>query len=101
MYTNKTANLKMQKPLVKTLELDRSIYQCEVLDYDEKSERILLRLKGSNIQKLALNTTYECQILLGDKNVLCTGIIQERYVDERGCILNLRIESGFYEINIK
>jgi hypothetical protein len=101
MYTNKTVNLKMQKPLVETLEFDPNTYLCEVLEYEQNSERILLRLSGNHIQKLALNTIYECQILLEDTNILCTGIIKERYIDERGCILNLRIESGFYEINIK
>ena len=101
MYTKKTANLKMQKPLVKSLELDSNIYQCEVLNHDESNEKLLLRLKGIDIQRLMLNAIYECQILLEDKEVTCTGIIKERFLDERGYILNFGIEAGFYEINIK
>jgi len=101
MYTQKEATLTMRTPLVESTELDTNVYRCEVLEYDESKEKILLQLKGSKIQNLTLNAMYECQILLEEKGILCTGLIRERYIDERGCILNFRVESGFYEISIK
>jgi hypothetical protein len=101
MYTKRRAKLQMQKPLLGNLELDSNVYSCEVLEYDEVNANILLCLDGREIQSLILDAFYDCRILLEEKEACCTGVIRERYMDQKGYMLRLDIESGFYEINIK
>ena len=101
MYTGKSASLKMSKPLIENLELDNNIFQCEIMQYDESGEKLLLRLKNNQIERLSLSAIYDCQISLIDKELLCKGIIKERYSDASGSIVSFAIETGIYEINVK
>lgn len=101
MYEGNTANLQMQNVLISNGKSDRTVYRCKVLKHEEGSEDIYLSLESGLLQNILLDAEYECQIASYPTAVACKGIIKERCINENGSMLHLRIEAGFYEINIK
>jgi len=101
MFEGNTANLQMLNPLIVDAKLEKTVYRCKVLKYEEGSEEIYLSLENGVLQNILLDAVYECRIAAQPEGVACKGIIKERCLNEQGSILHLKIEAGFYEINIK
>ena len=95
------AELKMKKVLRIGDVLSEVIHKCRLTAYDSKRESIFLELIEGDFQDISLDAIYECSIISEECKSICTGRVKERYCDESGKIIRLKIENGFYKINIK
>lgn len=95
------AELKMQKVLCERHRMDENVYTCDVLRYDAQEECIVLLLKEDKLTAISLDAVYRCEVKRDGTCMWCTGRICKRYCDAQGKILKLRVENGFYKINIK
>ncbi len=95
------AKLKMQKMLYAEGQIIADTHDCLVLQYDDRQESIYLALQSGTLTNLSLDGIYRCEIHSNEENVACTGRIQERYCSGLHKVLKLRVENGFYKINIK
>lgn len=93
--------LTMKKTLLANGQLDEKNYLCEVLRYEPKRECIYLVLENDLLPVISLDAVYECKIVEGEEERVCTGRIKERFYNEYGKIMVLEIENGFYKINVK
>lgn len=101
MENRKPAQLRMKKMLCKGGSVDETIYQCSVLKYDEKAEKLYFVLEEGDLTSLSLEAVYECCIMEESACIRATGRLQERYCSENGKIAKIAIENGFYKNNIK
>ena len=95
------ADVKMQKSLCHDLELDGTVYQGELLQYNENKECIYILINSNDLTKISLDAIYVCEIYADTECLQCTGRVKERYCHELGNVLKMEIENGFYKINIK
>lgn len=101
MKEGNAAVLVMKKVLGTGKEIDKRKFLCEVLRYDSKQETIYLVMKKDVLPAISLDAIYECNIKEEENLIACTGRVQERYYNEHGKILKLKIKNGFYKINVK
>lgn len=101
MKTGDKVVLTMTKALLANKQLDEKNYLCEVLRYEPKQECIYLVLENDLLQSISLDAVYDCKIVEGEEERICTGRIKERFYNEYGKILVLEIENGFYKISLK
>jgi len=101
MKTGDKVVLTMRKTLLANEQLDEKNYLCEVLRYEPKNECIYLVLENDLLPVISLDAVYECKIVEGEEERICTGRIKERFYNEYGKILVLEIENGFYKISVK
>ncbi len=92
--------LKMKKTLKKDVKLSAYAYECDVYKYEENTESIYLTVSCS-LTDISLDAIYECKVMTDKKEVVMTGRVVERYINEDGNIVKLHIEKGFYKNNIK
>lgn len=95
------AKIKMKKSLLINGATDEKTYYCDIMKYDKEEESIYLILKDKNIMDISLDSIYECVIYRGSVGLKCEGRVEERYVNQDEQIVRLRVEKGFYKINIK
>ncbi|WP_461815784.1 hypothetical protein [Faecalimonas sp.] len=95
------AKIKMKKSLLLNSVVDEKTYYCDIMKYDKEEESIYLILKEENLMNISLDSIYECVIYRGNVGLKCEGRIEERYVSQDKQIVCLRLEKGFYKINIK
>lgn len=95
------AELKMQKVLRTGQVSDDTVYTCVVSAYCAQQESLSLILQSGKLTDLSLDAIYTCEIHTEQEQLRCTGRIRERYCDIEGKILKMKIENGFYKINIK
>ncbi len=95
------ATLIMKRVLKSNMEIDEKRYLCSVLRYEAKQECIYLVLENDLLPAICLDAVYECQIQSIEHTLICTGRIKERFYNEFGKILQLKIENGFYKICVK
>lgn len=93
--------LQMQRILKSTEEYNPKEYPCTLVSYDEKEEILHLRLLQGALTEISLDAIYRCVIEEANKSLLAEGRILERCRNEAGCMLQMRIENGFYKNNIK
>ncbi len=101
MQEKKQATLVMKKRLQAGKKLDKNTYICSVHSYSEKTESLCLLLEAGELTDLSLDAIYECNISERQYTIRAMGRIRERYRNECGKILELRIENGFYKNRIK
>lgn len=88
--------VRMQRVLHPEVVMDEAGYECEILRYDSKDERIYLLLKEAALRDISLDAVYSCVILGKDETEKLTGRMKERYISEAGKVLELQIENGIY-----
>ncbi len=101
MTSGSNATLIMTKTLNRNVQSDEKTYFCKVLSYDVKQECIYLVLESDSLSAISLDAIYKCKIYETENKVSCTGRIRERFQNQYGNIVKLKIENGFYKINLK
>ena len=101
MYEGNMAKIRMDRNLIIGGTTADILFDCKISNYDETEENILLVLQGGNLEDLSLNAVYQCEIQEAENAVLCTGIIVDRCCTSEGKIVKMKIQNGFYKINIK
>lgn len=100
MFKGNIAKLKMEKSLIIGERTEDAQFIGEVLDYQEDG-KIYFLLPNAELTELSLNAIYKCEIQTTDDAVWCTGTLVERYCADKGKVVKMKIENGFYKINIK
>ena len=95
------AELKMKKVLCAEEELRESSYQCRVLEMDNVREFLYILLDGGELEDLSLDGIYHCKVKNAEGEESCTVRIKERYLGPEGKTVKMKIENGFYKINLK
>ncbi len=98
MYEGCPAELQMRKTISADAVFDDGLYRCAVYKYDMEEDYIFLRLKEDGIETISLDAKYQCCISTKTEQILCTGVVKERFQSEDGNILVFRIENGFYSV---
>lgn len=98
MYEGCPAELQMTKTISADAVFDDGTYRCVVYKYDMEEDYISLRMKEDGIETISLDAKYQCCIFTKNEQILCTGIVKERFQSEDGSILVFRIENGFYSV---
>lgn len=95
------AKIQMEKVLRMQDKINENEYDCQVLEYNEKEERLTFLLRSGSLEQLNLDAVYQCRIQQNEECYVCQGTIRERFLDERGKVFVVSIENGFYKINLK
>ncbi len=95
------AELRMKKVLCEGEMLSKGIYSCEVLNMDAIGEYLYVLLKEDELEELSLDGIYDCKVQTGECEEICTVRIKERYIGAEGKTLKMKVENGFYKINVK
>lgn len=101
MYKGNVAKLRMEKCLTIGGQMVDTQFICEVMDYREEEGSIFLALSNGTLTDLSLNAIYKCEVQTGEYTVWCTGLLVDRYCSRDGKIVKMKIQNGFYKINIK
>ena len=101
MQKGDLVKLKMQKVLQKGLDKDAEVYCGTLVEYGETEGCIYISLQQDLLPKISLDAIYRCEISSETKSTWCTGRIGERYLEKGLNIVKLKVENGFYKINIK
>ena len=101
MYEGNMAKIRMDRNLIIGGTTDDTQFDCIVLGYDEQEGSLLLTLQAGVLTELSLNAIYRCEIYMGEHNIWCTGTIADRCCTGDGKIVKMKIQNGFYKINIK
>ena len=96
MEAGDKVKIRMLRVLNPDVVMDEADYECVILRYDPREERIYLLLKGAALQKISLDAVYSCMILRKNETEKLTGRMKERYISEVGEVLELQIENGVY-----
>ncbi len=95
------AELKVKKVLRTNELLTDKVHIGEVLHTNDKEEIICVLLKEGDLEELSLDCIYLCKVKSGEYEESCTVRVKERFVGNEGKIVRLKIENGFYKINLK
>lgn len=95
------AKIQIEKVLRMQDKINENEYDCQVLEYNEKEERLTFLLRSGSLEQLNLDAVYQCQIQQNNDYYVCQGVIRERFLDERGNVFVVSIDNGFYKINLK
>lgn len=96
MEAGDKVKVRMMRVLNPDVVMDEEDYECAILRYDPKEERIYLLLKGATLQEISLDAVYSCTILGKNETEKLTGRMKERYISEAGEVVELQIENGVY-----
>ncbi len=80
------------------VERDRSEYLCEILNYIEHENKLILKVESSALKNISLDFEYECRINEDKDTVSCKGNVVERYQSEEGSVVVFNIKKGIYKI---
>lgn len=97
MYEKSQALLKMHRMILQDSFFDKIEYQCSVLTYRPEEECLYLLSEEAELTAYSLDGIYECQIMDQDKQIVCCGMVKERYWNKLGKVLKLQIQRGFYK----
>lgn len=99
MFEMGPVKLAMVRTFGACAEVDKKVYECELIRYEKRSECIYLVLKEDALPEISGDAIYKCR--LKDEGGLCdvTGCIRERYRSEEGNILEFKIENGVYRVS--
>lgn len=101
MYKGHVATIRMDRSLLIGETAEDTQFDGIVLDYDEQEGNLLLALQTGELTEISLNAIYRCEIQMKESGVWCTGTVVDRCCSGAGKIVNIKIENGFYKINIK
>lgn len=93
--------LQMKQVLRIGASMQDTVLQGKVVHFDEKEACLYLCLETGKLTEVSLDAIYECRVVSGEEQLLCTGRIRERYCSESGKICKMEIKNGFYKINLK
>ena len=99
MFKKGPSKLMMARSFGENAVIDETIYECELLRYEKRSECIYLLLKEDVLTEISQDALYRCR--LEENDTLCEVIvrIRQRYCSEEGNILEFKIENGGYLVN--
>lgn len=101
MYDGDRAIITMIQNFKEDEEKDTTIYDCTVIEYQKEKEQIHLLMNEGQLKEISLDAIYECRVQTLKGEDVCNGVVNERYISRAGKVLELQIQNGFYEINIK
>lgn len=99
MFKKGPAKLIMVRSFGEQAAVDETVYECELLRYEKRSECIYLLLKEDALTEISQDAIYRCRLEENDMFCEVTGCIRERYCSEEGNILEFKIENGVYLVN--
>ncbi len=99
MFKKGPAQLIMARSFGKNAAIDETVYECELLRYEKRSECIYLLLKEDVLTEISQDALYRCRLEENDTLCEVIGCIRERYCSEEGNILEFKIENGVYLVN--
>lgn len=96
MFEGCKVDLKMEKTVMISSLLDESPHVCKVLRYDPEEDYITFTLELETLSSIQLDAKYRCDITTKSEVITCSGVVKERFSDEKGNVLIFKIENGFY-----
>ena len=99
MFKKGPSKLMMARSFGENAVIDETIYECELLRYEKRSECIYLLLKEGMLTEISQDALYRCRLEENDTLCEVIGCIRERYCSEEGNILEFKIENGVYLVN--
>lgn len=96
-FQGSTVKLKMKKMLLSGCEYSDVVHTCKVLDYRQELGRLYLLTGKTEVTEFSLDGVYECSWTDGEIEVVCSGMIRERYWNKLGKVVIFEIQNGFYK----
>ena len=96
MYEGCQADLKMERVISMDAVFDEEVYYCKVFKYDAEEDHMQLLLENGELSDISLDAKYDCTISTKTELLACSGVVEERFHNEKGSVLIFKIENGFY-----
>ena len=97
MYEKCQAVLKMHRMILQNSFWDKTVFQCSVIAYRPEEECLYLLSEEAELTAYSLDGIYECMITDQDNQIVCSGMVKERYWNKLGKVLKIQIQRGFYK----
>ena len=99
-YRECLVQLRMLRPILRDSVVDNNSYACKVIGYFPEEDIIYLLTGKTEITSFSLDGLYECCIQTEDEEIVCQGMIRERYWCKLGRVVVFSLCNGFY-VNVK
>ncbi len=96
MYEGCQADLKMGRVISMDAVFDEEVYCCKVFKYNAEEDHMQLLLENGELSDISLDAKYDCTISTKTELLACSGVVEERFHNEKGSVLVFKIENGFY-----
>lgn len=90
------AQVQMQRTILRDSVYDNNIYACKVIGYFPEEDCIYLLTGKTEITSFSLDGIYECCIQTEQEEIMCEGMIKERYWCKLGRVAVFSVTNGFY-----
>ena len=97
MYEIYPASLRMKRVILQNGHFNENEYKCQVITYNSEEESIYLLTGDNELPLFSLDALYECTLKTETEEILCEGVIKERYFNKLGRIVVLYVRNGFYK----
>lgn len=97
MYEKCSASLRMKRMILQNGHFNENTYKCQVITYNSEEESIYLLTGDTGLPLFSLDGLYECVLETDTEEIMCEGVIKERYFNKLGRIIVLYVRNGFYK----